>query len=222
MNLLAWLSQLLYPEKCVLCGQILERGEIDLCRSCRINAPECPISTTKIPFLDSWTALWYYEGDVRRSLLRYKFHRRQNYAGAYGRLLAMKLLKEERSDVDMLTWIPISDQRRRKRGFDQVELLAREVGRELGLEPQATMKKLRNNKAQSAITGHAQRRANVLGVYGALSDTDIKDKRILLLDDIITTGATAGEAARVLLTQGAKEVHLAVLANAKHENKTKR
>lgn len=222
MRVFKWLSSLLYPEKCLLCGKLLDRMEMDLCHQCRVEAPECPISRNKIPFLDSWTALWYYEGDVRSSLLRYKFYGRRNYAAGYGRLLAMKLQKEDRGDCDLLTFIPISDKRRRKRGYDQVELLAQCVGRELGVTPVPTMKKLRHNKPQSHITGDAERRANVLGVYGLLPGADVKGKRIILLDDIITTGATAAEAAKVLLIAGAKEVHLAVIATAKHENKTKR
>lgn len=222
MKILSWISNLLYPEKCLLCGKLLEKQELDLCRQCRIEAPVCPISRISIPFLDSWTALWYYEGDVRRSLLRYKFHGRRNYASGYGRLLAMRFMEEDRADYDLLTFVPISFQRRRKRGFDQVELLADKVGAELGITPVATMKKLRNNKPQSHITGDAQRRANVLGAYAMLPNVDVRGKRILLLDDIVTTGATAGEAARILLTAGAKEVHLAVLATAKHEIKTKR
>lgn len=222
MKILSMLSNLLYPEKCILCGKLLEKRELDLCHRCRIEAPVCPISRITIPFLDSWTALWYYEGDVRRSLLRYKFQGRRNYASGYGRLLAMRLLEEERAEFDVLTYIPISQQRRRKRGFDQVELLAKKVGEELGIATLSTMKKLRNNKPQSHIVGDAQRRANVLGVYAMLSDADVRGKRVLLLDDIVTTGATAGEAARILLTAGAKEVHLAVLATAKHEKKTKR
>ena len=221
MRFLQWLSHLIYPEKCVLCGRILEKEELDLCRSCRIDAPECPISMTKRTFLDSWTALWYYEGGVRRSLLRYKFRGKQKYAESYGRLLAMKLLKEDRGEYDLLTFIPISPKRLKKRGFDQVQLLSEFVGRELGLPPVATLVKVRHNQPQSGITGHAQRRANVLGAYEMRKDVNIKDKRVLLLDDIITSGATAGEAARVLLTAGAKEVHLAVIAAANHD-KTKR
>ena len=70
--------------------------------------------------------------------------------------------------------------------------------------------------------GHAQRRANVLGAYAVQADVVLSGKKILLLDDIVTTGATAGEAARVLLTAGASQVHLAVIARANHENKTGR
>ena len=222
MKLGKYLLALLFPEKCVLCGKVLEKEEMDLCHSCRIHAPECPISRKKYPFIDSWTALWYYEGEVRRSLLRYKFYGRRNYADVYGRLLAMKLLKEERTDVDVLTYIPISPKRRRKRGFDQVELVTKKVAQELNIPCVAVMKKVRHNRPQSGIVGDAQRRANVLGAYAITDGEAIRGKRVLLLDDIVTTGATAGEAARVLLTAGAKEVHLAVVAMAKHENKSGR
>ena len=84
------------------------------------------------------------------------------------------------------------------------------------MEPVRTLKKVRNNPAQSRIAGVAQRKANVLGVYRAVCPEIIKGKRILLLDDIITTGATAGECARVLLTAGAKEVHCGLIAAARH------
>lgn len=216
-----WMG-LFFPEKCVLCGKILERNELDLCHSCRVEAPQCPISRKKYPFIDSWTALWYYEGDVRRSLLRYKFYGRKSYAAAYGRMLGMKLLTEERAEADLLTWVPISAKRRRKRGYDQVQLLAEALSRELSIPCVCTLKKVRHNKPQSGIVGDAQRRANVLGAYAAVDPNVFRGKRVLLLDDIITTGATAGEAARVLLTAGAKQVDLAVVAVAKHDNKTGR
>lgn len=216
MKLVSWLADWLYPEKCVLCGRILEREETDLCHNCRVEAPECPVSRTKYPFLDTWTAVWYYEDHVRRSLLRYKFYGRKHYAAAYGRALAMKLLREDRADADILTYIPISPQRLRKRGFDQVALLAEKVGQELELQPIATLKKVRHNQPQSGIVGQAQRRANVLGAYQVIDPAAVAGKRILLLDDIVTTGSTAAECARVLLTAGAKEVHFAVIAAARN------
>ncbi len=222
MKIFTWLSGWLFPEKCILCGCLLEANEMDLCHTCRVEAPVFSGAKIKYPFIDQWTALWYYEGNVRKSLLNYKFHNRRGYAAAYGRLLAMKLQREELMDFDILTWIPISHKRKRKRGFDQVELLAQHIGSELQVEPMKTLEKTRNNRQQSRIVGYAQRRANVLGAYVAVDPQRFAGKRVLLLDDIVTTGATASECARILLTAGAKDVRLAVIASANHETKTNR
>ena len=126
----------------------------------------------------------------------------------------MKLAAEYPDGFDLLTWVPISFRRKWLRGYDQVELLARAVGRELGMEPVRCLRKIRHNRPQAGISGEAQRRANVLGVYRVTGRADLRGRRILLLDDVITTGATAGECARVLLTAGAKEVHLGAIAAA--------
>ena len=210
------LLNLLFPPKCVLCANVLEKQETDLCRACRVDSPECAGIHKNFSFLDSWAAVWYYEKNIRESLLRYKFRRARHYAPVYGQMLAMRLLQLYPDGFDVLTWVPISRARRFTRGYDQVELLAQAVGKELGMTPVSTLKKIRNNRPQSGITGQAQRRANVLGVYKVLCPQELSGKRILLLDDIITTGATAGECARVLLTAGAKEVHCGVVAAARH------
>ena len=210
---------LLFPEKCILCGRILERSEMDLCHTCRVEAPECPVGKQKRTFLDSWVAIWYYKDYIRGSILRYKFGHARHYAHGYGRILAMKLSREHPEGFDILTWIPISPLRKLVRGYDQVELLARAVGRELGMEPVRCLRKIRHNRPQSGISGSAERRANVLGVYRMEKKAAVRDKRILLLDDIITTGATAGEAARILLTAGAREVHLGCIAAAHSDKK---
>ena len=210
------LLNLLFPPKCTLCGKLLEKQETDLCRCCRADSPECAGTHKNFSFLDSWAAVWYYEGYIRESLLRYKFHRARHYAPVYGRMLAMRIQQEYPEGFDCLTWVPISRARRFKRGYDQVELLAQAVAQELGMEPIPTLRKIRNNKPQSGIVGQAKRRANVLGVYKVVSPQRVLGKRILLLDDIVTTGATAGECARVLLTAGAKEVHCGFIAAARN------
>ena len=215
MRLYYLLIQLLFPSKCILCGKLLQAGEQDLCRECRVDSPEYPGAKDTIQFLDSFTAVWYYEGNVRRSLLRYKFYNCRSFAHGYGRLLAMKLLRENPEGFDCITWVPVSFLRKLTRGYDQVELLANAVGRELGMEPVPLIRKVRHNRPQSGISGEAERRANVLGAYRVLNREAISGKRILLLDDILTTGATAGECARILLTNGAKEVHCAAVAAAR-------
>jgi ComF family protein len=210
------LLNLLFPPKCTLCAKVLEKQETDLCRACRVDSPECAGVHKNFSFLDSWAAVWYYEGYIRESLLRYKFRRARHYAPVYGRMLAMRLQQEYPEGFDILTWVPISRLRRFTRGYDQVELLAEAVGQELGMQPMPTLKKVRNNRPQSGIVGQAKRRANVLGVYRTVCPQKVQGKRVLLLDDIITTGATAGECARVLLTAGAKEVHCGVIAAARN------
>lgn len=134
-------------------------------------------------------------------------------------MLGMKLMQEHPEGFDLLTWVPISFRRKLSRGYDQVELLAKAVGRELGMEPVRLLRKTRHNPPQSGIAGEAQRRANVLGVYQVTDPEMLKGKRVLLLDDIVTTGATAGECARMLLTMGAKEVHFGAVAVARHQTK---
>ncbi|MGM9549353.1 MAG: ComF family protein [Faecousia sp.] len=217
MRLYHWLLGVLFPPKCVLCRKILDPDETDLCRTCREEAPEYPKGKRTGQFLDSFAAVWYYEGNVRKSLLRFKFGGARNYAAAYGRELAMRILSEHPDGFDVLTWIPVSRLRKLRRGYDQVELLARAVGRELELPPTPLLQKIRHNRPQSRIHGEAERRANVLGVYRLTRGAEVSGKRIVLLDDILTTGATAGEAARVLKTAGAKEVHCAAVAAAGKE-----
>lgn len=219
MKVLKLILDLIYPPKCLLCDCVLASNQLDLCPKCRVDQPLCPISKNKLPFVDSWLSLWYYEDNAKESLRRYKFRGKRCYAPGYGRLLAMKIQQEMDGKYDLITWIPVSKRRRFKRGYDQVQLLAQAVGSELGCVPIPCLHKIRDNPPQSGISGHAQRRANVLGAYEAVVPEQFSGKRILLLDDIITTGSTASECAKVLLTAGASEVHVAAVAAAKHHER---
>jgi ComF family protein len=107
----------------------------------------------------------------------------------------------------MLVWIPVSRLRKLRRGYDQSELIARSLSRELGLKRVCALKKIRHTRPQSRISDVAERRANVLGAYRVTIPERVVGKRVLLVDDIFTTGATMSEAARMLKSAGAKEVH---------------
>ncbi len=215
MKLYYWLMDTLFPPKCILCRRLLSGEETDLCSACRDEVPAYHKSKTIPQFLDSFAAVWYYEDSVRESLLRFKFRGARSYGEVYGRLVAMKLLETVEGDFDLLTWIPVSPLRKLRRGYDQVELIAKAVGAELGVEPVPTLKKIRHNRPQSRISDAAKRRANVLGAYRVMDPEVVSGKRIVLLDDILTTGATMSEAARMLKTAGAKEVHSAAVAARK-------
>lgn len=214
-----WLLSIVFPPKCVLCGALLEKNETDFCHHCRKNAPEFTKTEFRLSFVAGWTSVWYYKDTVRNSLHKYKFRGRRCYAPAYGRMLAMKLTKENMTDFDILTYVPVSALRRLRRGYDQVELLGQVVGKELGVPLCRTLRKIRNTPPQSRIKDASRRRANVLGAYKPVNPVLIRGKRVLLLDDIITTGATASECARTLLTAGAKEVFCATMAATNHNTK---
>ena len=210
---------LIFPPKCVLCRNLLDKGQTDLCHHCRTHAPEFSRAKRNIPFLAQWTAVWYYKDDVRKSIQRFKFGNLRGYCNVYARLLAVQLQKERLDTFDILTWVPTSFLRQLKRGYDQSALLARALGNELGVEAIQVLKKVRHTPPQSGIRDAARRRANVLGAYRVIDRELIAGKRILLLDDVITTGSTASECAKTMLIAGAKDVSFAAVAAAYHDKK---
>lgn len=209
-----WLLDVLFPRKCLLCESLLLPSETDLCDDCRTHAPCFTGSRRSIPLVADWTSVWFYEGNARESILRYKFGGEGSYAQGYGRLLAMAILNAG-MEFDVLTWVPVSFFRRWRRGYDQVELLAKAVAGELGCEAERTLWKSRHNRRQSSITGPERRRANVLGAFQARRPERVAEKRVLLLDDILTTGATAEECAKVLRLAGAERVYVGTMAVAR-------
>ena len=207
------LLDLFFPPRCILCHDFLTREETDLCHRCRKTIPILKKSKNRLSFVAGWTAIWYYSDTVRDSLLRFKFAGCRCYAPAYGRRLALHL-EQQFEEFDVLTCVPTGWLRRVLRGYDHTALLAEATGKELGIPASRILRKVRHTPPQSGVEGAAQRRANVLGAYGVIDPVSIQDKRILLLDDIITSGATVSECARVLLTAGAKEVYCAAVAAA--------
>lgn len=131
----------------------------------------------------------------------------------------MKLSGTFFQNIDILSWVPVSRLRKLKRGYDQSELLARAIAKELDCDIIPVLKKIRHTPPQSGIRDAAHRRANVRGSYRAKTPSILAGKRILLIDDVVTTGATGSECARVLLTAGAEEVYLAAVAAASNDKK---
>ena len=207
--------RLIFPPKCTLCRGFLTPEETDLCRKCRTQVPEFKKSKRKIPFIAHWTGIWYYKEDVRLSVHRFKFGNARRYAKVYGQILAIKLQNQELDSFDLISWVPISWQRRFSRGYDQSQLLAEVLAKELGVTPVKLLRKVRSTPPQSGIPDAAGRRANVQGAYRVIAP--VTGKRILLVDDVVTTGATASECAKMLTLAGAAEVNLATIGVAVHD-----
>ena len=217
MKAVTWLLDLLYPPRCVFCRKLLRSDETDVCKKCRGRLPQIDGTFKRGKFFTQCCSVYEYRDEAADSLKRYKFGGLRHYAAAYGRLLAMCILRE-RLEFDVLTWAPISKKRRRARGYDQSRLLAEAVARELGVQCVQTLEKIRDNPAQSTMKDAAARHANVIGVYRAVMPDRFAGRRVLLIDDIITTGATLSECSFVLLNAGAAEVLCATVAATQFSN----
>lgn len=215
MSAASRLLDLLYPPRCVLCRKLLRGNERDFCTPCRLELPVFDGELDLHPELEGAAVALKYEGTVREALLRFKFQGRSFYAGSFAPLLAAAASTLPPDHFDAVTWIPVSRRRKRKRGYDQSRLLARRAASILDRPLEDCLEKCRDNLPQSSLGPADERLENVKGVYRLKKGTSCAGKRYLLLDDILTTGATAREAARTLLSAGAPAVYFAALATGR-------
>ena len=208
MSLWKTVLDLLYPIKCPFCAKLLAEGEEHLCARCDLSLPwmEDEKGKRKSEFLDDSIAALWYRGPVRDSHHRFKFGGLRAYAKPYGAIMEQSVRGQLRDSMDVICWAPVSKQRRRKRGYDQSELLARELGMRLELPVEPLLDKVRHTRAQATVKDESVRRANVLGAYAMHPGAQVAGRHILLVDDVITTGGTLSECARVLRTAGAASV----------------
>ena len=214
MSFLSSLLDLLFPPKCVFCGRVLGAGHT-WCARCGAELPFTSDGGKRDGDVYAFCiAPLYYEGAVRKSILRYKFRGASSYAGAYGKILAGCIQDHLGADYDVISWVPLSNRRKHSRGYDQSMLLALATALELGDVAVETLAKPHDVTAQSELAGKEERQANISGAYEVVDPELITGKRILLIDDIVTTGSTLDECARVLLAAGAHKVMCAALARA--------
>lgn len=211
MGVLAALIDLLFPPKCIFCQKILRSGRKVCCDDC-LEALTGKTRWREGVFFSRCCVPLVYEGDVREAIIRFKFKDHPGYATEFGRILGQCIGRELAGQYDLITWIPVSESRLKKRGYDQAMLLAMSAALELGDVAVETLTKPKDNAAQSSLEGAEARKSNVLGAYQVPDPVLVEGKRVLLIDDVVTTGATMDEASRMLLEAGAVEVVAAALA----------
>ena len=218
MKILDFLSKLFFPPKCVFCRRVLE--EYGVCDKCKASLPyrKPAESNDKVMFVDEIYSCFRYEGDVKNAIVRYKFGGMACYSDDFSKYLADCVRENLEGKYDIISWVPLSKKRLRSRGYDQARLLAEGVCKRLGTIPVRTLNKCRNAAPQSRQNDPSERMANILGAYEACSD-DIEGKRIIIIDDVMTTGSTTSECARVLKTAGASSVIVLTLAKTKNRKK---
>ncbi|MCI2106393.1 MAG: ComF family protein [Intestinimonas sp.] len=213
-----FLLDLLFPPRCPFCRTLLHPGEGECCPTCRKTLPwaEGDEAEQYLEFISLCVSPLWYRDQVRDCIRRYKFHGVSSYATPCGRLLARCISGHLSGRYDLITWVPLSARRKRERGYDQAELLARRTAEVLGASTLCLLQKVRHTPALSGLGGEVSiRRANVLNCYQVPDSAMPAGARVLLVDDVVTTGSTLSECARILRTAGATDVVCATLARAR-------
>jgi competence protein ComFC len=208
---------LLLPPHCPGCGQ---EGVV-LCHDCRLpldrrleeppGAPlGMPVSLPDGLLQFEWCAT--YSGPVRQAIHALKYRGERRLVAPLAASLAERWATSAVGG-DLLTWVPVHPDRRRERGFDQAELLARAMARRLRMPVCACLERNRRTVAQHAL-GQRARAENVGGVFAVASGTrhEVLDHWIVVVDDVMTTGATLSGCARALLEAGARGVSAITVA----------
>ena len=216
------LLELLYPPKCPFCGRLLPEGEGNICPDCRSALPWTGAgAVTRGSYFSGCVSPLYYRDKARQGLLRFKFRHRSAAGRCFGRLMADCVKAQIPAEIDLVTYVPLSFLRLRKRGYSQSRLLAEELAAQLGLPCLRLLRKRRHTEPLSGVKGEERRRAVVSGAFALRrgGEERMKDKCVLLVDDVITSGATLGECSRLLLTAGADRVFCATLCKAQGRKK---
>ena len=217
MGALSAFLDILFPPRCVFCRRFMRSGvRQQICEECLRSLPYTQGGGVKNgEFFSVCVAPLYYEGDVRESLLRFKFKDATGYAEEYGKLLADCIRENLSGRYDLISWVPLSRKRLKERGYDQAMLLALAAALELDDVAVSTLEKPLEAEKQSLMGTEEKRRANISGAYRAADPELVDGKRVLLIDDIVTTGATLSECAKTLLSAGASEVLCAAVARTR-------
>ena len=156
-----------------------------------------------------------YEGPARGALMRLKFGGLRSLAAALAPSMAGRLESDAAQTIVgrtgwVVTWVPLGTRRRRRRGFDQAEALARPVGNLLGLPVRRVLRRAIETGPQARRSG-AERRVALRGAFEAVGQIP---ERVLLVDDVLTSGATAAACAEALTSAGAREVGVVAAARS--------
>lgn len=210
-------SNLIYPQTCGICGKIAPNS---LCKKCEIELKKQSdiniINQGKEiedKYFNEIMYIFKYEGQIRKLIIDYKFNEKSYiYLTFINFLLKNKKIFENIKNYDTIIPVPISKKRLKTRGYNQSLLLAAEIAKQTNLElVNNCLIKTKNIIEQSKLNKE-DRRKNIQGVYELKNKKIIEDKKILLIDDIYTTGSTVNECSKILRQGNPNKIGIFVLA----------
>lgn len=190
---------------CPVCGRKTARDE--LCAECKAEAPRYKRAASTLVYNDCG------------AMIINKFKNGAPYLKAYlGKLMAEKA--EKLPGCDIVTYVPITKKRKKKRGYNQAELLANEIGKRLGLPVYDVLEKRTETPDQKSL-GRRERLKNLKNSFKVKDGAQVKAKRVLVADDVLTTGATAEAVCERLLAAGATAVYFIFAASVEYRGAAK-
>lgn len=223
----ASLTDLLFPPKCAFCGAFLPVGkEKMVCDDCvqqlpLVETPACPSCGCDVRFCrcrhqrnlyEGVVAPFYFHGLIRESIHRFKFRGRSDYAHLYAGAM-QKCVEREYEDIrfDGIQAVPMTEEKRLERGYNQAALLAEDLAERMEIPYINVMIKRKDTSSQHNL-GFFEREHNLEDAYRVLESGPIRNKCILLVDDVKTTGSTLNECAYTLRRAGASHIYAVCFA----------
>ncbi len=205
------IKSLLFPVRCPYCNRVIEKNEY-ACINCKKKFPQSAIRRYAFGGIECCSA-FPYSTIFADAVKRFKFAN----LGSYAKQLAFPLVQSiievyGNTEFDIITCVPMHKTMQRKRGYNQAELLAVECANIMNIPYVNTLEKHKLNRAQHTVKAN-EREENVRGVYKAIQPDLIKGKNVLIIDDIVTTGHTLGECAKILKNSGCRCVCCAVVCS---------
>ncbi|UCE18863.1 MAG: ComF family protein [Gemmatimonadota bacterium] len=228
------LADCIFPPFCLVCEKGLEERDHLVCGRCWsgfeiIDRPVCEVCGAPLPkgerrcpacrgkgfSFSGVRAAYSYSADIRKIIHAFKFGRKISLAKRLGRILAFVLLQDERfRQAECMVAVPLHVSRQRERGYNQSELLAQAVCAELGMKlVKDALVRRKRTKPQTALAPRRRTR-NVEKAFRVTDASGIVDRKVVLVDDVFTTGATVDACAKALRRAGAVDVVVLTVTRA--------
>ncbi len=219
MGILNKFKRIFFPDYCPFCGEILPLHidectclrdayyiSDDFCNHCGSSRSKCTCKSVTTVYLEDICGVYVYSGDVRKAMHQLKFDGNKNIASFLGDKMSFRISKcYPDTDFDLVCCVPMHREDRQHRGYNQSELLARQVAKRLFIPFEDCLVKNKLTKKQHTLNAD-DRNTNLIGSMAMKDGIDIRNKTILLCDDIKTTGSTLFECQRTLTDAGAEKV----------------
>lgn len=202
-NIVETILDIIYPpsNRCIICNA---EDFIGIC-------PYCKSKIKRVENQEDVLSYGYYGGVLKELILAFKYDKNFTAGNVISELL-LNLIYENRIEFDAIYYVPMSKSSIKKRGFNQCEIIAKNLSKSLNIPVSNSLIKIKNTKEQKSLSKD-ERYKNIKGAF-KIRENNIKNKRILLVDDVVTTGATLLECKKVLENYDIEEITVLTIAKS--------